>query len=142
VIGIPLSSNVWDRIPVRDRTTLDNVFLGSIRSFLTGNLTDIKFYFTDDLWKVATGLESDIIISDSQAQTFKNAICDGFISNQVLVSFSRTTTNSMQVINSTITDNIGSRETTNNFRLVFISTNSAWRVDDLFLDGVSIRSDE
>ncbi len=58
LIGIPLSSNVWDRIPVRDRTTLDNVFLGSIRSFLTGNLTDVKFYFTDDLWKVATGLES------------------------------------------------------------------------------------
>lgn len=142
IIGIPLSSNVWERIPIRDRTTPDNVFWGSIRSFLLGNAADIKFYFTDELWRAATGLEPDTIVSDGQAQNFRNAICDGCISNQILISFSRTTTNDMQVINSTITDNIGNRVSTNNFKLVFVFTNSAWRISDLFLDGTSVKSDE
>ena len=142
IIGIPLSSNIWERIPIRDRTTPDNVFLGGIRSLLLGNAADVKFYFTDDLWSAATGLDPDTIVSDAQAQNFRNAICDGCISNQVLISFSRTTTNDMYVINSTITDNIGNRVSTNGFKLVFVFTNSVWRISDLFLDGTSVRSDE
>lgn len=142
IIGIPLSSNIWERIPIRDRTTPDNVFLGGIRSFLLGNAVDVKFYFTDDLWSAATGLGPDTIVSDVQAQNFRNAICDGCISNQILVSFSRTTTNDMQVFNSTITDNIGNRVSTNNFKFVFVFTNSVWRISDLFLDGTSVKSDE
>ena len=142
IIGVPLSSNVWGRIAVHDRTTPDNVFLGGIRAFFLGNATDVKFYFTDGLWRATTGLEPDAMITDSQIQTFRNAICDGCISNQMVVSCLRTTTNDMQVINSTITENVGSRVSTNDFRFVFLCTNSTWRIDDLFLDGSSVKCED
>ena len=142
IIGIPLASNVWNRIPERDRTTPDNVFLGGLRSFLLGNAADVKFYFTDDLWSAATGLGHDSNVSDVHAQNFREAICDGCISNQILVSFSRAATNDLQIIDATITDNVGTRVSTNDFRLVFVFTNSAWRISDLVLDGTSVRSDD
>ena len=142
IIGIPLTSNVLARIGARNRTTPDRCFLGSIRAFFLGNASDVKFYFTDDLWREATGLEPDAPISGTQSQNFRDAICDGCMSNQVFTACSIIATNGIRVVESIMTDIVGSRISTNNFRHILVFTNSAWKVNDLFLDGKSIRSDD
>ena len=142
IVGIPLTSNVLARIGARNRTTPDRCFLGCIRAFCLGNASDLKFYFTDDLWRDATGLEPDAPISGTQSQNFKDAICDGYMSNQIFSACSIVVTNGMRVVESIMTDVVGSRTSTNNFRHILVFTNSAWMVKELFLDGQSIRSDD
>ena len=110
--------------------------------FFLGHANDIKFYFTDSLWGNATGLEPSAAITDELSSNFQDMMCDGGVSNQVFISFSRSETNAAHIIDSTLTDRLGSRVTTNSFKFVFVQTKSTWRVDDLILDGESVRTDD
>ncbi len=142
ILDVQLTSNVFACITAQDGTSPDCSFLGSVRAFFLGNANDVKFYFTDGLWKAATGLEPNAPITEAQSSNFRNVMCDGGVSNQVFISFSRSETNGSHIIDSTLTDRLGSRVTTNRFKFVFVLTNSTWRVDDLFLDGESVRTDD
>ena len=128
ILDVPLTSNVFARIAAQDRTTPDRAFLGSVRAFFLGHANDIKFYFTDSLWGNATGLEPIAAITDELSSNFQDMMCDGGVSNQVFISFSRSETNAAHIIDSTLTDRLGSRVTTNSFKFVFVQTNSTWRV--------------
>lgn len=142
ILDVPLTSNVFACITAQDRTTPDLAFLGSVRAFFLGNANNVKFYFTDGLWRAATGLEPDVVITEALSSNFRNMMCDGGVSNQVFISFSRSETNAAHIIDSTLTDRLGCRVTTNSFKFVFVQTNSTWRIDDLFLDGESVRTDD
>ncbi len=142
ILDVPLTSNVFACITAQDGTTPDRAFLGSVRAFFLGNVNDVKFYFTDGLWKAATGLEPNVAITEALSSNFRNMMCDGGASNQVFISFSRSETNCAQIIDSTLTDRLGPRVATNSFKFIFVYTNSTWRVDDLVLDGESVRTDD
>ena len=142
ILDIPLSSNVFAHVAARDGTTPDRAFLGCMRAFFLGNATDVKFHFTDNLWEVSTGLNPNAIIPEGLPSNFQNMMCDGGVSNQVFISFSRLGTNGTQIIDSTLTGRLGFRVTTNSFKFVFVQINSMWRVDDLILDGESVRTDD
>ena len=142
ILDVPLTSDVFACITAQDRTTPDRAFLGSVRAFFLGNVNDVKFYFTDGLWRAATGLEPNAVITEAQSSNFQNMMCDGGVSNQVFISFSRSETNGVQIIDSKLIDRLGPRVTTNSFKFVIIQTNSTWRVDDLILDGESVRTDD
>ena len=142
MLDVQLTSNIFARITAQDGTTPDCAFLGSVRAFFLGNANDVKFYFTDNLWEASTGLPPNAAITEAQSSTFRDMMCDGGVSNQVFISFSRSTTNEAQIIDSVLTDRLGVRVTTNSFKFILVYTNSAWRVDDLLLDGESVKTDD
>ena len=142
ILDVPLSANIFTHVTAQDGTTPDRAFLGCIRAFFLGNATDVKFHFTDNLWEASTGLNPDAIIPEGLSSNFQTMMCDGGVSNQVFISFSRSGTNGTQIIDSTLTDRFGFRVTANSFKFVFVQTNSVWRVDDLILDGESIRTED
>ena len=44
------------------------------------------------------------------------------------------------IIDFSMVDIVGRRTTTNNFRFVLVCTNLAWRIDNLILDGESVKT--
>lgn len=142
IVGLALTSNVVERMPARDRTTPFNAVLGSVRALLGGQAADVKYHFTDDLWTKATGLDSEAAVSDAQATAFRTLMCDGCATNRVITAFAKTSTNDVCSIEFSMAEMIGTRTETNSFKFMMILRNQAWRVDDLIIDGLSIKADD
>ena len=141
IVEVPLTSSILSDIESRNRSSEDMVVLGNIKAMVLGRASDQAFYFTDALRTILVGTNDVDHLGEELENGFAEIANGGAFSNFVLVSTSRSQVGSKVKWDMSMQMRHGGDMETNVFSLVLVSTNLQWRVEDLILEGVSVRAD-
>ncbi len=142
IVDIPLGSNVLSRIESRNRSTADLVVLGNIRAMVIGNVRDQSFYFSDSLrnaLNIETGLWEG---SGAEFESgFAEIATSGRFTDFKVSAVSNASASASERWDVSMSLKHLGVMTTNSFSLVLSHSNSQWWVEDLILEGLSIKAD-
>ena len=141
LVGCQLSSSVLSNICTRDCSSVDSVFLGSLKAQVLGNLTDAVYYFDTNLALKVVGVETFDQVPLSLERKFHDKIVDVSAANYVLLSFFTTNVSDKIFASGKISSLSNVHVQTNEFCYVIQHLGEKYRVCDVIIDGASICED-
>ena len=112
LIGVPLSTNEVARLPSCNATAPDTVFLGVVRSMLTGNLQELCYHFDGDYISSLPLNFNPTNISEEVASSFREMMYKPDFSNLVVTAYSASPSNQYIRVSASLQENFSARTLT------------------------------
>lgn len=128
LVGNPLSSTEISRLPTRDSSTPDTVFLGTIRSLQQGDLTGLYYHFETNYLFEVTGFHALGQIPEALQASFRSVMVDGCFSNLTISAYSAVPTNQAVKISALIRENFSARIVNESLNLVVSKFGTRWEI--------------
>ena len=128
LIGVPLSTNEIARLPSCNATAPDTVFLGVVRSMLTGNLQELCYHFDGDYISSLPLNFNPTNISEEMASSFREMMYKPDFSNLVVTAYSASPSNQHVRVTASLRENFTARTLTEPLSLTLKQDSTGWKI--------------
>ena len=128
LVGMPLTTNEIVRLPSRDASSPDTVFLGAIRALRMGRLNDLYYHFETNYLFSLTGHYNSENIPPEMVSSFEAVMNDDNFSNMVVTAYSVLPSNQFVMVSASLQENYSSRALTEPIKLALRQVATGWKI--------------